>query len=90
MGQRQPDEAELKRAVAVLMYVFDRTGKIDTASVLKALREAKLEAAVDLRVGRRPAVRAEVLNGFLRMAGPTAVWDEGKDCWRQRRRDDPT
>ncbi len=58
MGQRQPDEAELKRAVAVLMYVFDRTGKIDTASVLKALREAKLEAAVELRVVGRPAVRA--------------------------------
>ena len=88
MAQLDMPPLERGRAAQVLMHAFDRTGRTEVDAVFKVLREAKLNSALILSVKGQVTVRVGAMAAFRKLAVHAAVWDDGQQCWRARRKGD--
>ena len=84
-----PGEAETKRAAAVLLYLLTWRDGFGNDEAVRSLREAKLDAAIDIPDSGRPCVHKAALQAFRALAGRAAVWDRAGQVWRGRRKGDP-
>ncbi len=82
-------EADINRGAAVLLNLLAWQGGFGTDKAVRSLREAKLDAAIDMAVPGRPRVHHAVLRVFGTLAGHAAVWDRTEQVWRERRKGDP-
>ena len=82
------DQAIIKRAAAVLLYLLDWRDGFGNDEAVRSLRDAKLDAALDTTAGPRPCVHQAVLKAFVTLAGRSVVWDSAGEVWRERREGD--
>lgn len=82
-------KADIDRGAAVLLNLLAWQGGFGADKAVRSLREAKLDAAIDMTVPGCPCVQQEVLRVFGTLAGRSAVWDGAEQVWRERRKGDP-
>jgi len=82
-------KADIDRGAAVLLYLLTWRGRFGNDEAVRSLRQAKLDAVIDMTVPDRPCVQREVLRVFGTLARRSAVWDRAEQVWRERRKGDP-
>ncbi len=82
-------KADIDRGAAVPLNLLAWQGGFGNDKAVRSLREAKLDAIIDMTVPGRPCVQQEVLRVFGTLAGRSAVWDRAEQVWRERRKGDP-
>ena len=82
-------KADIDRGAAVLLNLLTWHGGFGNDKAVRFLREAKLDAAIDMTNPRRLRVQHAVLRAFGTLAGRAAVWDSAEQVWRERRKGDP-
>jgi len=82
-------KADIDRGAAVLLYLLTWRGRFGNDEAVRSLRQARLDAVIDMTVPDRPCVQREVLRVFGTLAGRSAVWDRAEQVWRERRKGDP-
>ncbi len=73
----------------MLLYLLTWQGGFGNDEAVRSLREAKLDAAIDVPDAAHPRVHQAVLQAFRDLAGRSAVWDRAGEVWRERRKGDP-
>ena len=81
-------QADIDRGAAVLLNLLTWHGGFGIDKAVRFLREAKLDAAIDMTARDHPRVHQAVLKAFGTLAGHSAVWDRAEQVWRERRKGD--
>ena len=82
-------QAEIKSAAAVLLHLLLWRGGFGNDLAVRPLRDAKLDAAIEVPTVSRPCVHQPALQAFRALAGQSAVWDRAREVWRERHQGNP-
>ena len=72
----------------MLLNLLTWHGGFSIDKAVCSLREAKLDAAIDVTARDHPRVHQAVLKAFGNLAGHSVVWDHAEQVWRERRKGD--